>query len=365
MSIGITVHIPTYNRSDVLLETLRAYDAQDIVDVDYEVVVVDDGSTDATPEILSGFIPSRYEMKVIRQANSGLAAARNVGIDAARGHLILFTNDDVVPDSGLLRLHWEAHRELSDPRVAVAGRVVWHPEIPLTTVMTHICGPGGEQFGFFHLHDLDYYDYRVFYTCNVSIQMEIFKKGHRFCSDFKKYGFEDMELGFRLQQDEGVRFQYRKGLLGFHKHYHSARTFVRRQFTAGQMATVFLRLHPEAGWCVGYGHLQGWMMLERIEGSKDYGQSLEEIEATLLNTLTLYDFAYVPGLDMLHHAAFEYFYFKGMTDYLLEPARAKKLQWYLFDLLVNRALWSFYQKNLHLIPEPDASRLCRYLEVRN
>ena len=85
----VSVIIPTYNRDWILKEAIDSVLAQDFSD--YELIVVDDGSDDRTPEILAAY---GDPITVIRQANSGVSAARNRGITAAAGRLIAFLDSD-------------------------------------------------------------------------------------------------------------------------------------------------------------------------------------------------------------------------------------------------------------------------------
>jgi GT2 family glycosyltransferase len=114
-----SVIIPTFNRKDSLRACLAAVTRQD--HPDYEVVVVDDASTDGTGEIVGReFPPVRY----LRQdMNGGQVRARNRAISVATGDLLAFTDDDCVPEPGWLRLH-AAH--YADPRVGAVGG----PQIP-------------------------------------------------------------------------------------------------------------------------------------------------------------------------------------------------------------------------------------------
>src|SRR5437868_3791234 len=90
----LSVIIPTYNRSGLLREALATVRAQACAD--YEVIVVDDGSTDDTADVLARFgegePPGRF--RVLRQANAGQGAARNLGIAEARGEYCAFLDSD-------------------------------------------------------------------------------------------------------------------------------------------------------------------------------------------------------------------------------------------------------------------------------
>ena len=87
-----SVVIPAYNAEQTIAETVAACLTQDIPNDELEVIVVDDGSTDATARIVRGF-----PVRVLRQENAGPAKARNAGWRAARGELICFTDADCIP----------------------------------------------------------------------------------------------------------------------------------------------------------------------------------------------------------------------------------------------------------------------------
>lgn len=86
----VSVIIPTYNYGRFLRECLESVFAQSVKDI--EVIVVDDGSTDETPEVLGSISESR--LKVIRTANRGVSAARNTGLEAATGEFLAFLDAD-------------------------------------------------------------------------------------------------------------------------------------------------------------------------------------------------------------------------------------------------------------------------------
>src|SRR5579863_73198 len=136
----VSVVIPTYNRCPILSRSVAAYFQQSVPPA--EILVVDDGSSDATPDVAArlaapaspappGAVPVRY----FRQPNRGPGAARNTGIREAAGELILFTDDDIVPAADLVARHVAWHLAHPEPHAALCGRVTWSPEVRVTPFM--------------------------------------------------------------------------------------------------------------------------------------------------------------------------------------------------------------------------------------
>jgi len=100
----VSVVIPTWNRATMLGECLVSLRAQDYPKDRFEIIVVDDGSTDATPEVVHRFQDGLApEVRYVHQDHSGLNVARNAGITAAKGDPICFVDDDTDVPSGWLR----------------------------------------------------------------------------------------------------------------------------------------------------------------------------------------------------------------------------------------------------------------------
>ncbi len=105
----ISVIIATFNRREMLARTLPPLLAQDFPSDEYEVIVVVDGSTDGTTDLLRGFA-SHSNLRVIEQENRGQAAAINAGLRAATGELVLFLDDDILSGPSLVAEHARAVR---------------------------------------------------------------------------------------------------------------------------------------------------------------------------------------------------------------------------------------------------------------
>jgi glycosyltransferase involved in cell wall biosynthesis len=107
----ISVIIPAKDAAKTIGECLQAVLHQECMQFehDYEVIVVDDGSTDDTAEIAK-----QHAVRIIRQSNGGPAAARNAGVRSARGTLLAFTDADCVPSTSWLR---ELTRPFHNPEV--------------------------------------------------------------------------------------------------------------------------------------------------------------------------------------------------------------------------------------------------------
>src|ERR1051326_2899654 len=104
----ISVIIPTYNRRELLARTLDALFRQNVEAHLYEIIVVVDGSTDGTSEMLKRLKPA-CGLAVIEQPNCGQASAMNAGARAAHGEILLFIDDDILCDPDLLQHHAAAH----------------------------------------------------------------------------------------------------------------------------------------------------------------------------------------------------------------------------------------------------------------
>lgn len=107
--VEISAALPTYNRSGILRVCLAALAFQSLAADRWEVVVVDDGSTDDTSSLLREIVLP-YRLRYLRQENEGAGTARRNGVSAAHGEFLLFCNDDTIASPNLLVEHLAFHR---------------------------------------------------------------------------------------------------------------------------------------------------------------------------------------------------------------------------------------------------------------
>jgi GT2 family glycosyltransferase len=219
-----SVIIATVNRWMVLQRALEAYLGQTALSEISEILIGDDGSTDRTQAAVAEIaqtspVPIRY----FRQDHRGAAAARNLAIREARGDLLLFTDDDVVPSPTLVEEHAKWHRQNPDPRVAVLGYIPWHPEVHPTPFMNWLI-EDGPLLSLRECAKKKELGFEFFYTGNLSLKAEFLRKNGMFDEDFRSYGCEDLELGYRLTR-KGLRLVYNRNAVGYHyKHMSFADT---------------------------------------------------------------------------------------------------------------------------------------------
>ena len=205
MSLKLSVLLTTHNRADLLPRVLGGLAHQTLERDRFEVVAIDDGSNDATSAVLEGW-KSQLPLRVVRQAQAGLAAAKNLGLFMARGEILLFADDDDVAEPDLLVGHLAAHILQPHPAVAVLGRTTLAPEIGAVPVMRHVTQVGCQLFSYGSMQPGQILDHTAFWGGRSSCKRGFLVQHGVFHPDFR-FGCEDIELGWRLAR-HGLRVLY-------------------------------------------------------------------------------------------------------------------------------------------------------------
>ncbi|MFN2607334.1 MAG: glycosyltransferase family 2 protein [Acidimicrobiales bacterium] len=238
----MTIAIASHQRREPLLRLLRALDrelrAVPALRHDLDVVVVLDGSDDGSREAVESTTWS-VPLRVHWQPNRGLAAARNVGLAAARGRLVWFLDDDLVPSEGLVARHRSAHGR-HPPRIVV-GPCRIPPEAPAPGALV-------EWWDAFYVEleqkgVIDRFD--RFTTANASGPASLFAAVGGFDETFVGYGLEDYELAIRLLA-AGTPLCFDARAVAWHPDIPEVSVLVARQRSLGRNAAMVAHLHPEA-----------------------------------------------------------------------------------------------------------------------
>jgi glycosyltransferase involved in cell wall biosynthesis len=273
---AVSVVVPTYNRAALLRRTLDSLVAQDLPRPDFEVLVVDDGSSDETAELVAGYT-DRLDLHYFFQPDQGwrVARARNLGIAAATGEVCVFIDSGVLLSSGCLRAHLASHRQATGP-VAVCGYVYGYgwAEAEQMTGSLDFDDPDAsiellratgrwpdirESLYARRADDLAGLPapWILFWTCNVSVPTERLRAVGGFDENFRSWGGEDIDLGYRLHLD-GLRFLLNRSASSLH-YPHGATPADRigqardnHRYMVGKYGTPVARLLPMLGGTLNY-----------------------------------------------------------------------------------------------------------------
>jgi len=195
----ISVQISTFNRAPILKEVLLSLNNQTLSKDLFEVIVINDGSTDNTIEIIEEIKKKvSYKLVIINQDNLGLPIARNKGILNTKCDIILFIDDDVLADKNLLLEHYKTHLKKEDTVVRGWVNHIDKLEIPSKPI--------------FKLAD---FSTSFFWTSNVSVSRKNLIKAGLFYEKFYKYGWEDIEMGNKLRK-LGLKLIINNKAIGYH-----------------------------------------------------------------------------------------------------------------------------------------------------
>ena len=234
----ISVVVPTYNRLETLAPVLPTLLAQDLAPGQFEVLVCDSNSTDGTAEYMTKTCAEHPNVRYLPAAYSGRAAARNAGIDAARGEVVLFNDSDIFASPNLLSQHLRHHRERR--KVAVVGL-----EVQVKDYADYLYKrEHPDERGSLHKPTRKTLPWLYFLTGNASVRREDLLRVGRFDESFTGYGHEDLELGYRLER-AGVTILYEPNAINYHCQDVPHDDQKEKMRLAGRSTVRFYRKHPD------------------------------------------------------------------------------------------------------------------------
>ena len=228
-----SIIIPTYNRKPILEKCIQALENQVITDQqlvrNYEIIIVDDGSTDNTVSWLNE--QSFPHVRLFCQRHQGPATARNLGIENAQGEIIIFIDSDLVVTENFIQAHANCLSQSCD-RAFTYGRVI---------NTSNFDNPTAEPY------KLTDFSAAYFATGNVAIHRQWLEKAGGFDPQFQLYGWEDLELGVRLKK-LGLKLIKCPEAIGYHWHppftLEQLPKLIDQEIERGKMGVIFYQKHP-------------------------------------------------------------------------------------------------------------------------
>ncbi|MFO5527072.1 MAG: glycosyltransferase family 2 protein [Cuspidothrix sp.] len=239
-TVFLSIVIPTYNRLPILEKCLRALETQELSKENhiegYEVVLVDDGSTDGTLNWLATHKDEFTHVRCFEQNHAGPAAARNLGVEKAQGDTIIFIDSDLVVLSNFLQAHTNAllqgREKLGSDRFFTYGAVI---------NTCNFTNPTAEPY------KITDFSAAFFATGNVAIPKHWLEKAGLFDTGFQLYGWEDLELGVRLKK-LGLQLIKCPEAVGYHWHpafsLQQIPKLIDQEIQRGRMGVLFYQKHP-------------------------------------------------------------------------------------------------------------------------
>lgn len=245
----VSVVVCSYNGGRTLDACLRSLLAVDYPD--FEAILVDDGSTDETPAIAA-----RYpEVRVIHQSNLGLSAARNVGLHAATGSVVAYTDSDCLADQDWLTL---LVHQLQRTGAAAVGGPNLSPEDGLVAACVG-ASPGQPT----HVLESDQVAEHV-PGCNMAFRSEALRAINGFDPVYRKAG-DDVDVCWRLQQ-AGMWITFAPGAFVWHHRRQTPRAFFRQQLGYGEAEALLRFKHPDKFNGRGEGKWRGVLYGASLRG---------------------------------------------------------------------------------------------------
>jgi len=235
--MNVSIVIPTYNRLPILEKCLFALENQKLNTniTNYEIVVVDDGSTDGTSSWINNNKDCLPHVVLFQQEHGGPALGRNLGVIKSKYEIIIFIDSDLIVLDNFINCHVEkllTSWRKYDKKCFTYGSVV---------NTSNFLNPQSEE------HKIMDTSFAYFATGNVAISKELIFSAGLFDSSFSLYGWEDLELGERLKKI-GTKLIKCPNAVGFHWHpafnCEQIESLIAQEKERAKMALVFYKKHP-------------------------------------------------------------------------------------------------------------------------
>ncbi len=222
-----SIVIPTFNTTDVLGQCLDALSNQSVDKNCFEVIVINDGGTSDVGKDINS-VNSGIDITYLSQDHKGPAAARNLGIDRARGEIILLLDDDSMPTLNWMEATikaWDSFPELD----GIGGYVIKDSRDSI------YCRVNADFFNWYLEQYSSEQSSSFLVTCNAGYRKAILNKIGRFDESFKRASGEDRDLNIKILS-AGGKLKLDKNILVYHDRDLTFNSFLRKNFNYGKAA---------------------------------------------------------------------------------------------------------------------------------
>lgn len=230
--IQVSIIIPTFNRQKSLIRTLDSLFAQTFPQENFEIILVNDGSTDDTEKIILDLKKNHRNISYIKQSNNGIASARNQGIINSKGDIIGFTDDDCTVDSFWIQ---RAVQSLKNTTFCgVQGKTLPESIIEKKKLLFH------------YAHSVKYTgkeNYKSYQTCNIFYRKKYLIEISCF-NEQLKYASDD-DIAFRLIR-KGYKIHFDENILVYHEvRYINLLTYISKKLLRDESLPLYYKKNPE------------------------------------------------------------------------------------------------------------------------
>lgn len=251
-----SIIIPVYNQVESLLAVLKSLAYQDIDKHYFEIVIVDDGSTDRLRTMEGGTLTLIYDIpiKLIHRENGGRAKARNDGINNSSADILIFCDADRIPESSFISKHIEKQNSNIDVVIGASldfwgnnkyiETLDWRKIDSLSREGTYL-----KKVSKYYQHDKSGIEKNRWLTLligNSSIKKSCIDDVGGFNNVFKEWGFEHFELGYRLEK-RGYIFGYDDFIKNYHLPHKREEKFYEKAI--GKNISILQQLYPKENFC--------------------------------------------------------------------------------------------------------------------
>lgn len=226
----ISVIIPVYNGEKILARCLNALESQTVLRDQYEIIVVNDGSKDGTKKVADGF-----NVTLLSQENQGPAAARNYGVKAAKGDVVLFIDADCAAVPNWVE---EMSKPFSDS--AIVGVKGTYKTTQKSLIARFVQIEYEEKYE--RMKKYTYIDFIDTYS--AGFRKNVFLQYGGYDTSFPTATVEDQEFSFRLSKD-GHKMLFLPQAIVYHLHQATLRGYMRRKYWIAYWKILVLKHHPE------------------------------------------------------------------------------------------------------------------------